>query len=78
MKKEGWMVRRIDKSERKILKVEKEIVRKKDGLMRNGVENMKKMKMRMVEDEVGMKEQKIRRVKEKKFMEKKRGVFELR
>lgn len=50
------MVRRIDKSERKILKVEKEIVRKKDGLMRNGVENMKKMKMRMVEDEVGMKE----------------------
>lgn len=74
----NWLTRSLDQRAQTILKVAKEIVKRQDGFLINGVRDLKPLTLQMVADEIDMHESSVSRVTTGKYMATPRGMFELK
>ncbi|MGI9357130.1 MAG: RNA polymerase factor sigma-54 [Rhizobiaceae bacterium] len=74
----NWLTRSLDQRAQTILKVAREIVKRQDGFLVNGVRDLKPLTMQMVADEIDMHESSVSRVTTGKYMATPRGMFELK
>ncbi|MEO1747704.1 MAG: RNA polymerase sigma-54 factor, partial [Pseudomonadota bacterium] len=73
-----WLERSLDQRASTILKVAREIVKRQDGFLTNGVTGLKPMTMRMIADAIDMHESTVSRVVANKYILTPRGLFEFR
>jgi len=74
----NWLVKALDQRQKTILTVAKEIVRRQEGFFLRGVSALVPLTLRDVAETVGMHESTISRVTSNKFLNCRRGTFELK
>ena len=74
----NWLVRSLEQRAQTILKVMTEIVRQQDGFFAYGVSHLKPMSLKQVADAIDMHESTVSRVTTSKYVETRRGTYELK
>ena len=74
----NWLVKALDQRANTILRVAREIVRRQEEFLRQGVRALKPMILRDVAEAVELHESTVSRVTSNKFMVTPRGIFELK
>ncbi|WP_075997762.1 RNA polymerase factor sigma-54 [Salaquimonas pukyongi] len=74
----NWLVRSLEQRAQTILKVMTEIVRQQDGFFAYGVSHLKPMSLKQVADAIDMHESTVSRVTTNKYVETRRGTYELK
>ena len=74
----NWLVRSLEQRAQTILKVMTEIVRQQDGFFAYGVSHLKPMSLKQVADAIKMHESTVSRVTTNKYVETRRGTYELK
>ena len=74
----NWLVRSLEQRAQTILKVMTEIVRQQDGFFAYGVSHLKPMSLKQVADAIEMHESTVSRVTTSKYVETRRGIYELK
>jgi len=74
----NWLVRSLEQRAQTILKVMTEIVRQQDGFFAYGVSHLKPMSLKQVADAINMHESTVSRVTTSKYVETRRGTYELK
>lgn len=72
------LVKALDQRQRTILKVAAEIVKQQEGFFRRGVAHLKPLTLRAVAEAIEMHESTVSRVTSNKYLNCKRGTFELK
>ncbi|HHN67912.1 MAG TPA: RNA polymerase sigma-54 factor [Thermopetrobacter sp.] len=74
----NWLVKSLDQRARTILVVSREIVRRQDAFLRQGVDALRPLTLKDVSEAVNMHESTISRVTSNKYMATPRGLFEMK
>jgi len=72
------LIKALDQRQKTILKVAAEIVRQQEGFFRHGVSQLKPLTLRAVAEAVSLHESTVSRVTSNKYLNCKRGTFELK
>jgi RNA polymerase sigma-54 factor len=72
------LIKALDQRQRTILKVAAEIVKQQEGFFRQGVSQLKPLTLRAVAEAVSLHESTVSRVTSNKYLNCKRGTFELK
>ena len=74
----NWLTRSLDQRARTMLKVAREIVRRQDAFLSQGVRHLRPLNLKAVAEQIGMHESTVSRVTSNKYIETPRGTFELK
>jgi RNA polymerase sigma-54 factor len=74
----NWLTRSLDQRAKTILKVAREIVRRQDAFLTDGVRHLRPLNLKAVADSIGMHESTVSRVTSNKYIDTPRGMFELK
>ena len=72
------LIKALDQRQKTILKVAAEIVKQQEGFFRRGVSHLKPLTLRMVAEAIEMHESTVSRVTSNKYLNCRRGTFELK
>jgi len=72
------LIKALDQRQKTILKVAAEIVKQQEGFFRRGVSHLKPLTLKMVAEAIEMHESTVSRVTSNKYLNCKRGTFELK
>ena len=73
-----WLIKALDQRQKTILKVAAEIVKQQEGFCRHGVSQLKPLTLRAVAEAVSLHESTVSRVTSNKYLNCRRGTFELK
>ncbi|MCB2064983.1 MAG: RNA polymerase sigma-54 factor, partial [Novosphingobium sp.] len=74
----NWLIKALDQRQKTILRVAEEVVRHQDGFFRHGVSHLKPLTLRAVAEAIDMHESTVSRVTSNKYLQCRRGTFELK
>jgi RNA polymerase sigma-54 factor len=74
----NWLAKSLDQRAKTMLKVAREIVRRQEAFLNDGVRQLRPLNLKTVADAIGMHESTISRVTSNKYIETPRGIFELK
>ncbi len=74
----NWLAKSLDQRAKTMLKVAREIVRRQEAFLDEGVRHLRPLNLKTVADAIGMHESTISRVTSNKYIDTPRGIFELK
>lgn len=74
----NWLTKSLDQRAKTVLKVAREIVRRQEAFLSQGVRHLRPLNLKAVADAIGMHESTVSRVTSNKYIETPRGMFELK
>src|SRR6058998_3610538 len=74
----NWLTKSLDQRARTMVKVAREIVRRQEAFLTEGVRHLRPLNLKAVADAIAMHESTVSRVTSNKYMATPRGIFELK